>query len=184
MATNQERSEITRRALIDSATDLFAAQGFSATSTPQLTKQAGVSRGALYHHFRDKADLLRATISHHLSELAMTINANPRLEDPIEDMISAGESYLAALAVEGRYRLLFVEGPAVLGFAAMKDLDLDLGVQTLRDGLSRAVAEGTIHEIDIDSLADLLSALYEEAARQGTPRHRRALSALIEGLRK
>lgn len=186
MATNQERTEATRSALINSASDLFATQGFSATGTPQLTKRAGVSRGALYHHFDDKADLLRAVIEYHLTQLAETIDTNPRLKDPINDMISAGEAYLDALAVEGRYRLLYVEGPAVLGFEKMKEIDEELGVRTLRQGLRRAVADGAIREVDVDvdSLADLLSAAYEEAARHGTPRHRRALRAVLEGLRK
>lgn len=184
MATNQERTEATRSALIGSASELFARQGYAATGTPQLTKQAGVSRGALYHHFADKADLLRAVIEHHLTELAATVDDNPRLDDPLEDMISAGEAYLDALAVEGRYHLIYVEGPAVLGVGTMKEIDQDLGVRTLRQGLGRAVASGTIDEVDVDSLADLISAAYEETARNGTPRHREALRSLIEGLRK
>lgn len=183
MATNQERTEATRAALISSASALFATQGFAATGTPQLTRRAGVSRGALYHHYEDKADLLRAVIEHHLTQLAETVDSNPRLEDPIEDMISAGEAYLDALAVDGRYRLLYVEGPAVLGFETMKELDQELGVRTLRQGLCRAVASGAVDDVDVESLADLISAAYEETARNGTPRHRSALRALIRGLR-
>jgi len=183
VATQKERSEATQQALIETASLVFASDGFAGAATPNLTGLAGVSRGALYHHFGDKAGLLRAVLEKQLKELATIVEASPRLEDPVDDLINAGEAYLDAMQEQGRVRLLYVEGPAVLGMESMRELDQKHGVRTLRDGVARAVREGAIHDVDVDATADLLSALYEMAATKGTTEHRQALRAFIEGLR-
>ena len=58
--TNAERSQHTRRALLDTARTIFTAQGYAATTTEEVVRRAGVTRGALYYHFRDKAALFEA----------------------------------------------------------------------------------------------------------------------------
>ena len=57
-----ERRAATRGALLGAARELFAAEGYSGVSTEALVRRAGVTRGALYHHFPDKRDLFRALV--------------------------------------------------------------------------------------------------------------------------
>jgi AcrR family transcriptional regulator len=65
-----ERSEATRAALVAAARPLFAARGFSGVGTEEIVRAAGVTRGALYHQFRDKEDLFAAVFELLESELA------------------------------------------------------------------------------------------------------------------
>src|SRR3954449_13053319 len=56
------RGEATRRALLASARELFGSKGFAGTSVDEVVRHAGVTKGALYHHFRDKDHLFRAVL--------------------------------------------------------------------------------------------------------------------------
>ena len=58
--TNRPRGEITRGMLIEVARELFADRGYGLVSIEEILRRSGFSRGALYHHFRDKRDLFRA----------------------------------------------------------------------------------------------------------------------------
>ncbi len=58
--TQTERSTATRRRILDASRELFATRGWAATPIDEVARRAGVTKGALYHHFRDKTDLLRA----------------------------------------------------------------------------------------------------------------------------
>src|SRR5688500_4173058 len=72
---NAIRSERTRSALLDTARSRFATDGYAATSTPAIVEEAGVSRGALYHHFSDKAELFQAVVERERGMMAAYIEA-------------------------------------------------------------------------------------------------------------
>src|SRR5688572_2283235 len=81
---NPERTARTRAALVQAARAAFATNGFTATSTPRIAEDAGVSRGALYHHFADKAELFRAVVEHEQAAVATAIEqATSTVDDPL-----------------------------------------------------------------------------------------------------
>jgi AcrR family transcriptional regulator len=138
--SNAERTGATRQALLAAARSLFVLKGFAQTSTPEIVASAGLTRGALYHHFRDKTDLLRELLEQEARAVAADIETAATAQMPPQQALRAGSAaYLGAMQVPGRTRLLLVEGPAVLGLAAMRALDSAHAERTLMEGLSAAM---------------------------------------------
>ncbi|MET3493571.1 TetR/AcrR family transcriptional regulator [Variovorax boronicumulans] len=161
--TNRERTEATRLALIEAARALFVSKGYGDTSTPEIAVAAGITRGALYHHFTDKRDLFRQVLLREEEAVAADIEAAaPEQLTPRQALLDGSEAYLTAMTVPGRTRLLLIDGPAVLGHAEMMAMDDATSANSLRQGLARAgLGKGAV---SLDTLARLLSAAFDRAA--------------------
>lgn len=161
--TNRERTETTRLALIEAARALFVTKGYGDTSTPDIAVAAGITRGALYHHFTDKRDLFRQVLLREAQAVAADIEAaTPDQLTPRRALLDGSEAYLNTMTVPGRTRLLLIDGPAVLGLAEIMAMDDATSASSLREGLSRAgMGKG---EVSLDALARLLSAAFDRAA--------------------
>ncbi|SPA46124.1 TetR/AcrR family transcriptional regulator [Cupriavidus taiwanensis] len=156
--TNRERTEATRQALAEAARALFVSRGYAETSTPDVCAVAGITRGALYHHFADKRDLFRYVLAAEAAAVAADIEAaTPPGQAPAATLLGGAQAYLQAMTVPGRTRLLLVEGPAVLGLREMLALDEANAARTLRQGLAEA-------GVDAKGVAPLLSAAFDRAA--------------------
>ena len=117
--SNKQRSETTRAELIAAARLLFVGRGYAETGTPDIVDAAGLTRGALYHHFDDKKALFLAVVEAEARAVAEEIErAAPDDMPAREALVKGGEAYLDALAAPGRTRLLLLDGPAVLGGSA------------------------------------------------------------------
>ncbi|AGW88558.1 TetR family transcriptional regulator [Ralstonia pickettii DTP0602] len=162
--SNRERTEATRQALLDAARTLFVSRGYGETSTPDVCAAAGITRGALYHHFADKRDLFRHVLAEEAAAVAADIEAaTPDGQDPAEALIAGAQAYLDAMTVPGRTRLLLVEGPAALGLRETLALDEANAARTLREGLDTA-GVGQRGDMAVRALAPLLSAAFDRAA--------------------
>jgi len=187
--SNEARSADMRAALITTARRLFADQGYAATGTPEIVKTAGVTRGALYHHFADKADLFRAVVEGEAKAVASQIQAETTdTKDAIDGLTQGATAYFDAISEPGRARLLLVEGPAVLGEQVMAEIDQQTGGDELRLGLQSGVDEGVLIPMPTAEVADLLSAAFDRAALAGTRNEDRnayikAISILVNGLK-
>ena len=183
---NAVRSERTRVVLIAAARDLFATGGYAATSTPDIVRQANVSRGALYHHFANKLGLFRAVVDAEQATVAWEIDAaSGHADDPIAAIRLGGEAFLEAMHDPGRRRILLIDGPAVLGTATMREIDARHAGHTLVEGVQAAIDAGRIRPLPAVGLAALLNAAFDRVAEaedeQGE--YRLALWGLIDGLR-
>lgn len=164
--SNRDRSEKTQTALISAARALFIDRGYAETSTPEIVAAAGITRGALYHHFEDKRALFRAVVTAEAQAVMRDIERSASVTLPPIDALLAGSSaYLDAMRVPGRTRLLLVEGPSVLGQTEMRTLDEETAARTLRSGLEAAAAhDGRSSSLPLAALADLLSSAFDRAA--------------------
>jgi AcrR family transcriptional regulator len=187
---NALRSERTRTALLDTARNRFARDGFAATSTPTIVEEAGVSRGALYHHFRDKADLFQAVVEREYATVAASIEAAAAqamtgTTDSVAILAAGGDAFLDAMRNPGRRRILLIDGPAVLGPETMREINARHTGRTLRGGIAAAVACGDFTDLPVDALADLLDAAYDRIAlvEDDDRPYRWMLRTLMDGLR-
>ena len=187
---NAVRAEKTRSVLIETARARFAADGYAATSTPTIVEEAGVSRGSLYHHYRDKADLFQAVVEREYGQVAEAIEAAAgarmaETTDSVAILSAGGDAFLDAMRDPGRRRILLIDGPAVLGSETMREINARHTGRTLRAGIAAAVACGDFVDLPVDALADLLDAAYDRIALVDgdDAAHRHMLRALMDGLR-
>ena len=183
------KAAATRQMLIAVARQLFADKGYAGTGTPEIVAAAGVTRGALYHHFADKAALFRAVVEEEHALLAMAINGATAGDDepgPVKALLAGGDAFLSAMQDEGRRRILLIDAPAVLGRAELDEIDGRHGLRTLIEGVSAAMEAKAIRELPVVPLAHLLNALFDRAALAGAEElgdYRKAIRALIRGLK-
>lgn len=186
---NSDRSKETTEALLVAARELFIMHGFAGTSTPAIVERARVTRGALYHHFPDKQAVFRAVLEREAGEVALAIadrEAKAKSQTPLELLHDGADAYLDAMGVEGRTRLLLVEGPAVLGQSVIEEVEGQHTVRSLREGLVALFSqrEEVMHPLDLDASVDLLSAAFDRAALamaagKASEPYRRAIKTLI-----
>ena len=161
--SNADRSHAMRDALIAAGRELFIEKGYAETSTPEIVAAAKVTRGALYHHFEDKAALFRALIVSESEKVASEINiATQDCTDAAGALDTGTDAYLDAMTVPGRTRLLLIDGPAVLGRQEMDTIDLETSGGTIVVGLSAAI--GRPADARMETQGRLLSAAFERAA--------------------
>lgn len=182
--TQAERRSATRTALLETARRLFAQRGYAETSTPNVAREAGVTRGALYHHFVDKLDLFRAVVTEEDRAVADAIDEASTTADPVAALIAGGGAYLQALADPGRRRILAVDAPVVLGRAALRTISAQHSARTLVEGIEAAIAAGAIQPLPALPLSDMFEALFDRAAEFENPSaYLPIITALVEGLR-
>jgi AcrR family transcriptional regulator len=151
MGVKAERALATRTALLAAARDLFAADGFAATSTETILAATGVTRGALYHHFADKQALFAAVCESLHAEAEQVIEVNADAAPNAFDALVAGcLSFLDFMIRPEIRRILILDAPSVLGWEAWNEMDRRHGFGLLIEGVQAAVAAG---ELEGDPLA-------------------------------
>ena len=189
-----EHASDTRGALLGAARRLFAANGFDGTGTEQIVAEARVTRGALYHHFRDKADLFRAVMEQAAGDVARRLTDDQMQADSSAlSEIAEGVSAFLEVCVGGDFqRIVLIDGPRVLGEQAWDELVERYGRSLLEQWLARAITEGDMDQVPVRPLARLLIAMLTEAsltiARSADPVAAKdeldvTLTRLIDGLR-
>lgn len=157
--SNAERSRSTQAALIDAARRLFEEQGYAETSTEQIVNEAGVTRGALYHHYRDKKDLFRAVLEAIQLEFAREAGRSWNVGGDFWERFTAVGLDFFEHASQKSARLLFVDGLAVLGYRQWRELDETVHLPSLIRTIDQAIEEGTLPEQNTELLARMLIAL-------------------------
>lgn len=165
--TQADRSAATREALIRAARPLFASDGFAEVGTEAIVRAAGVTRGALYHQFADKADLFAAVFEAVEAEVTGRIDAavgDAAESDPIALMRLGARAWLDTFAEPEVHRIVLVEAPAVLGWERWREIALRHGMGLVQGLLEYAISAGRLPEQPVAPLAHVLIGALDEAA--------------------
>jgi AcrR family transcriptional regulator len=191
--TKAEQADATRTALSAAARQLFTERGYAATSTTEIVERAGVTRGALYHHFAAKDELFRAVfeqlegeVTEHVAQQALTS------DDPLEQLRRGTRAYLDACIDPAVQRVVLLDGPSVLGWETWQEIEQRYGYGLVVAGVEAAIGAGLISPQPVEALAHVLFGALTEAgmvvARADAPRTARAemegaMDRLLDGLR-
>jgi AcrR family transcriptional regulator len=164
--TQAERAAETREALIASARPLFAAAGFADVALETIVRAAGVTRGALYHHFADKTELFAAVFERIESEVATRMGeaiAAANETDPVEVMRLGAGFWLDACSDPEIQRIVLVDAPAVLGWVRWTEIGNRYNTGLVRELLANAVETGRIPPQPIEATAQTMLGAMREA---------------------
>jgi AcrR family transcriptional regulator len=162
--TQAQRRTATRRALLDAARSLFAEKGYHETTAEEIVRRAGLTRGALYHHFEDKKDLFRAVVDEMEGEIDEEIEAAERAESGLPETVMAGyRAFVDAVLDPEMKRTFFLDGPSVLGWE-WHEIDARHAVAKIEEGLEALIEEGFVKPQSVVPLARLINGALLEAA--------------------
>lgn len=191
--TQAERRESTRSELLAAGRRLFATQGYDAVSAEQIVAEAGVTRGALYHHFDGKAGLFEAVF--------VAIEGELITQFPLEELVG-DEPFAALRSGVGRFldlsldaevqQITLLDAPAVLGWSRWQEIEAEHGLGLIQAGLEAAIAAGQVRDLPVAELANALQGALTESAlavarakdqEAARARAESVLVGLLDGLR-
>jgi AcrR family transcriptional regulator len=186
--TQRERSDATRSALVDAATALFAERGFHGTPAELVVGRAGVTSGALYHHFGDKRGLFTSVLDAVERRLAARVaSAAAAGDDPWQRLERGVAEYLSACAEPEVRRIVLLDGPSVIGWEEWHAIDAAHHLRPLAAALAAGMLAGQLDRRPPVPLARvLLGALTEAglAAEDGAEDAHAAVRWLLARLRR
>lgn len=190
------RADLTRQGLVDAARKLFGERGYAGTSIEEVVRAAGVTKGAMYHHFRDKDDLFRSVVEDVKREVTVVAGrsfvAAAEGPDPLETIVLGCMAFIDAFADPAVQRIAISEARTVLDASTRRDLDARYEVALVRGALRRAMNLGAIERQPLAPLAHILTgalaeacALIAESDDMDTARQhsRSVIARLVGGLR-
>jgi AcrR family transcriptional regulator len=164
--TQADRTAATRAALISAARELFAEHGYAPIGTERVAQAAGVTRGALYHQFSDKAELFAAVLE------AVEVDLTTRLievvsavvsDDPLDTLAAGVDAWLDASIEPEVRQIVLLDGPAVLGWERWRAVGKRYGLGLVTGLLSELMEAEAIPRQPVDALAHALIGALDEA---------------------
>jgi AcrR family transcriptional regulator len=164
--TQAERAADTRETLIAAARSLFANPGFADVALETIVRDAGVTRGALYHHFADKTELFAAVFEQVEGEMAARMAeavAAARETDPVEVMRVGTRFWLDACADPEVQRIVLMDAPAVLGWDRWTEIGQRYNIGVVTSLLADAIDSGRIPPQPVEATALTMLGAVREA---------------------
>ena len=165
--TQVERSAQTRDALISAARRLFGAEGFAEIGAERIAREAGMTRGALYHQFTDKAELFAAVLDQVEAEIAQRVAWSVAGFDPADStgMLLAGAgAWLDSSSEPDLQRIVLLDGPSVLGWDRWRQICLRHTVGLIEALLQDGIERGSLPPQPVRALTHVLVGAVDEAA--------------------
>ncbi|WGV62185.1 TetR/AcrR family transcriptional regulator [Brevibacillus brevis] len=188
-----EQKQQTMQKLIEVAREMFSKKGYADAAMEDIVKQAGVTRGALYHNFGSKEGLFEAVLASVQQEIGERVEAEAaKSEEPWQQLILGCLAFVSSAVEQRNKRILLIDGPAVIGWEKWRRMDEETSMRHLREQLLTMQEQGYIRPVSIDALTHLLSGAMNEAVLwiSETPDQEKsleeisaAMTLLLEGYR-
>lgn len=193
MRRNKEETAITIQTLIEVARTHFTERGYADAALEEIVQEAGLTRGALYHHFGNKKGLFQAVLDTVQKEVAERVETQAATSADVWEQLILGCRAFITAAVEPRNkRIMLLDGPAVLGWEEWRRMDEQNSMRLLRAQLQFMQQQGELRQVAVDALTHMLSGAMNEAAlwiaqaaqeEQAYEESMSVISMLLEGLR-
>lgn len=192
--TQEERSAATRDALIAAARKLWGLRGYADVGTPEIATAAGVTRGAMYHQFADKATLLREVVEaveQDVMARMATVVAAAGANTPADAIRAAVDAWLEVSGDPEVRQLILLDAPSVLGWAEFRDVAQRYSLGMTEQLLTEAIRAGQLARQPVRPLAHVLIGALDEAAmviataedpKRSRRETRQVLHRLLDGL--
>ncbi|WP_425063139.1 TetR/AcrR family transcriptional regulator [Pyruvatibacter mobilis] len=165
MATQEERRAATRSAVIEAATALFGTNGFDDTKMDDIVAKAGVAKGGIYHHFKNKHEIFEAVFEAVAAEIAAEMRQEIAPGQPPLDVLKQSATGFFRLCAEPLRRRIFLQdGPAVLGHEAWHRIDAHHFGGLVTSALGEAMEAGAIRPQPLKSLSRVMLGGIQAAA--------------------
>lgn len=165
--TQEERSAATREALIGAARKLWGERGYAGVGTPEIATTAGVTRGAMYHQFADKAALFLAVVEVVEQDVMARMGAmvaTSGAATPADAVRAAVDAWLEVSGDPEVRQLVLLDAPSVLGWAGFRDVAQRYSLGMTEQLLSEAMKAGQLARQPVRALAHVLIGALDEAA--------------------
>jgi AcrR family transcriptional regulator len=164
-AERRARGDQTRRDVIAAARQLFVDPGYHKTSVGDIVAKSGTgTRGAFYHHFKDKADLFRLVFEEVHQDLVDRAIAHPPPGDAWDRLRLGLHGFLDAALEPEVQRIVLIDGPVILGWQVLRAIEGAGGLALVQEVLQEAMDDGAIQQLPVQELAHMVLAALEEAA--------------------
>ena len=188
----KEQSEATAAAVRAAARRLYAERDHRDVPLEEVARRAGVTRGAVYHHYGSRDGLFVAVHEDvQASVAAAVLAATAGLADPRDQLEAGCLAFLRASASDDARRIMLVDGPAVLGWERWRDVDAAHSARLLQEVLTELATAGRLRATSVPAATALLSGAMNEAAvwvagaddpGRAVQEASEALSSLLEGI--
>ncbi|HEY2055187.1 MAG TPA: TetR/AcrR family transcriptional regulator [Solirubrobacterales bacterium] len=188
--TQAERTETTRKALIAAGRELFSARGYDAVGAEEIVRTAGLTRGALYHHFPSGKPALLEAIYERMeaesTERVAHIVLDSEMHSPLAAMKAGVAAFLDECATPGFQQIVLHDAPAVLGWERWREIAAANGLGLIEASLIAAIEAGEIRPLPVKPTAHLLLGALDEAAmlvaRSSDPASRAEITTVLLAL--
>jgi len=191
MATQKQRSDETRLKLLSAFRKSFLERGYAATTVKHVLDQTGLSKGALYHHFTSKEEIIEALFEHESrSTIERVMNRVDPAASPLNRLRGACLDWTREVRAPDISKIIFEIGPGALGARKAKEIEDRNSLHRIESLLSEAIDAGELSAADPKLVAAFLNALVAEAGlydlrtgRDSVPTLDASIDALFAGMR-
>ncbi|MFN3213396.1 MAG: TetR/AcrR family transcriptional regulator [Henriciella sp.] len=165
MATQKQRSDSTRALILKAFKKSLLDRGLDKTTTQSVLDDTGLSKGAMYHHFKSKTEIIEAIYAEEsLTAMERAFDKVQQTTSPLAQLKGACLAWTEEVRVPSVSKILFEIGPNALGPEKAKAIENSNSLRFIKALLDRAVAKGEVRAIDSELIAAFLNALVEQTA--------------------